>query len=205
MSNQTILSARQQRDQAKLVYQTWDIATSILETLEEFSAPISQPVMNPGELFPVIDGDLMAIPGESSTITLTHTRYVDEHGYPLPLSQAVATYTQVSIILTPNPLAIAQQMQVKFLPQPTVINMTLRAIKDYEGDIIETEILREMTRLHVYDPKTEEKIEETGVNIPESILEIMNDIISPHIDRNQFKNDYFNFTWPVYWVIPPSK
>ena len=163
MDLNSLISAQQNRDQAKYIYDIWNISVGILETLR--LGPVAPIGSYP---FPELEDMVMAIP--------------------------VSKYNNIEI--SPDPIAIAQQMNVKLTQTPTLIPMTLTLDSNYN-------IYQEDESIKVYD-SDRKRFNDTYILIPGAILSILAQKLGPKLEYSYRTESllYSNFEWPVYFVIP---
>lgn len=181
-----------QRDQARVLYKTWDYAADIYETLiGKINSPIGlHPPFNKNYL-------IMAIPVGRGVIHLPKNN------------------SQITVEMNPDPVEVARKMNVT-LTDPVKITITMSAKTNYESDYVQwgVHIEEECIGLLCNEDDYGCDVVTQNIIIPQSILEEMSKKITIERVEADLKDYtegttrprvYFNFEWNVYFVVPPKE
>ena len=191
-----ILTAQQQRDQAKIQYRSLEISLSLLTSLHCVSDKKTAKCM-------------ICIPLGQHKLDLRND-YQKKLDGTISTENIILTYQNriIKVSVEPDPFTVAQQMQIPVMLEQTQVGMCLYGFASADGFLRTYKIAHRNGRLQVYDPSTEQ-MKNTNVYMADYILDLLAQQIGPQLTRQDldYKNDndcligFFNFFWPAYQII----
>lgn len=184
-----IAQAKQDRDEAFLIYKTRNF---IVDILEIFSKGFTSPV---GLSYPFPeDVKIFAIPVGQGTIDTRTKKEKEEEGKINYFGQPVNYQEKIiTINIQPDPPTLARTMNINLSPTPIIIKLTFFTMMDGSGNLYNSEIeLQEEIEV----PRTmfDEIAKQMALIITSRVMDIDGD--------HKGLTGTYEFDWPVYLAVP---